>query len=281
MPEVTNLTAPGIARRHAAVRALEEPPVRGEPDAIRRRRAADSELAGLAADAGRARCAGRSRPTADAPNATRRPSTRFCARLPRRVLRLGARPRLPRPEDGEAATGPAAERRLPQHDGLLPRRRAALRADARRRASSAARRALARVRLHHRRPDAAVHELHLVRARRAAALHARRPSSTSPAPRTRTCTSEAKIDAAGRGLSGQGRARSGPSDVALEAIEDYFSDHLGEHPPRSSRRGWPRSRATSRRCWTFAERAYRRPLSTAERDDVARVLSHRCARRTG
>ena len=115
---------------------------------------------------------GRGGPGARSP---RRPGRRRAVRgdvrallpdVPRRLLRLGAGPDLPRPEGGQGERRPPAQRRVPQHDRLLPRRRPALRADARRGRAAGARPPLAGVRLHHRRPDAAVLELPLVRAGR-------------------------------------------------------------------------------------------------------------------
>ena len=60
---------------------------------------------------------------------------------------------------------------LSQPDGLLPGRRAALRADTRRGRPAQARRALARIRLRHECPDPAALGLHLERADRAAGVH--------------------------------------------------------------------------------------------------------------
>ncbi len=106
VPEVKNLTARGISERDAAVRALEEPPVRRQPDAVRRRRVEGPgrrpDLDGAAA---RALAVPESRPRPpSAFEATLRP---LLPDLPRRLLRLGAGPGLPRPEEGEG------ERRAP------------------------------------------------------------------------------------------------------------------------------------------------------------------------
>ena len=105
---------------------------------------------------------------------------------------------------------------------------------------------LARVRLHHRRPDAAVHELHLVRAGRLRASCAT-PSSTSPAPRTRTPPPRRRSSGWPRS-TWRRRGASGASDAALEAIEDHFRDHRREHPPRRAATAARPSRATSRPC---------------------------------
>ena len=131
-----------------------------------------------------------------------------------------------------------------------------------------ARRALAGIRLHHRRPDAAVHELHLVRAHRLA-VHAR--------PRVRLRPRRGQ----GRDVRGQDRrlaevylakARdNGASDVALEAIEDHFqiisaSIRWVEQARQAAEPGHVAA------LQAFAERAYRRPLSAAGTRRRRRVL---------
>ena len=148
----------------------------------------------------------------------------------------------------------------------------ALRADPGRGGPARARPPLAGVRLHHRRPDAAVLELHLVRARPSRRLHAR--------PRVRL-----------RPRRGQGRGVRGQDRAAGRGLPGEGPPDRGERRRRSRR-----SRTTSRiisasirrveqdrpaaepshleALQAFAERAYRRPLSTAERDGVARLLPH-------
>ena len=59
------------------------------------------------------------------------------------------------------------------------------------------------------------------------------------------------------------------SETALSRRSKTISRSSPRASAGSSRAGWRPSRATSRRSQTFAERAYRRPLSTAERDDIA------------
>ena len=199
--------------------------------------------------------------------AATRPPSPASAGLPRRLLRLGARPRLPRPSR-RRATRPAAQRRLPQHDGLLPRRRAALRADPRRRPAAASSTPLAGVRLRHRRPDAAVHELHLVRADRRRGSCAT-PSSTSPAPRTRTSTSEAQDRASSPRSTWPRPARRGERRRRIEAIETTSAIIDDEHPPGrearvDGRAEPPRGAARRSPSGPTAGRS-----SPAERDDLA------------
>ena len=69
------------------------------------------------------------------------------------------------------------------------------------------------------------------------------------------------------------RRRSRPSEEYFDWINDRHP--LGREGPASTP-----SRATWRRCWTSPARAYRRPLTQAERDDLRGVLP-RAARRTG
>ena len=68
---------------------------------------------------------------------------RFCRRVPGCLLYLRAWPLLPRQHPRH---GPPSQRRLPQPDGLFPRRSAALRNAARRQRPQATRRAVARTR---------------------------------------------------------------------------------------------------------------------------------------
>ena len=267
VPEVKNLTAAGDPQRVAAASCC------GRTASIAANR---MRYAGRRVDAPAGRAAAWSAAAARALAVPDRPGRRRAVRgglrpllrdLPRRLLRLRAGPRLSRPEEGEEERRPAAQRRLPQHDGLLPRRRPAVRADPRRRRAARARPPVAGVRLHHRRPDAAVHELHLVRARPTRASCAT-PSSTSPAPRTRTPTSEAKIKQLAEVYLAKAR-RIGASDGALGGDRGLLPDHLGRASAGSSRRAAAAEPRHLEALQAFAERAYRRPLSAAERDDVA------------
>ena len=172
---------------------------------------------------------------------------RFCATFPDAFF-VSERGRVYLDHEKEKQNaGPAAERRLPQHDGLLPRRRPALRADPRRRRAARARRPLAGVRLHHRRPDAAVHELHLVRAGRAAQLHAR------PRVRLRPRRGQGRRPPRRRSSSWPRstwprRAEIGASDDGDRGDRGLLPDHRREHPPGRAGDGRRPSRATSRRC---------------------------------
>ena len=80
-------------------------------------------------------------------------------------------------------------------------------------------------------------------------------------------TSEAKIERLRRGLPGQGAQERGQRRGAARRSRP-ISRASRPRSAGSSRPGWPPSRATSRRSQAFAERAYRRPLSRAERDDL-------------
>ena len=267
VPEVKNLTARGISNGSQPLRALEEPPV----SSANRMRYAGGALEG---PAGRARrrttAAARALAVPDRPgrrsSGTRRRST-ASARPSRRLLRLRAGPRLPRPEGGEGERRAAAERRVPQHDGLLPRRRPALRADARRARAAGARPPLAGVRLRHRRPDAAVLELPLVRARPTRASCAT-PSSTSPAPRTRTRRPRRRSSGWPRS-TWRRRARIGAERRRRSARSRTSSGSSPRASAGSSRTGSAAEPRHVEALQAFAERAYRRPLSTAERDGVA------------
>ena len=98
-------------------------------------------------------------------------------------------------------------------------------------------------------------------------------SSTSPAPRTRTSTSEAKIKRLAEVYLAKAQRQRRRQARRMRGDRRLLPRDQRPASAGSSRRGWRRSRATSRRSSTFAERAYRRPLTPAERDDLARVLS--------
>ena len=206
---------------------------------------------GALADQGHRTAAGHARPRRRWPcPPTRTPRERyeaafdrFCATFPDAFFVSERGPRLPRPEEGEEATGRLLSAGFhsmmgyfrddgPLYELILDDARAAR-----------ARPPVARARLHHRRPDAAVHELHLVRAGRLA-LHAR------PRVRLRPLRGQGRHvrgedQAAGRGLPGQGARATAPSDVAHRGDRGLLPRHLGRASAGSSRRGWPPSRATS------------------------------------
>ena len=230
----------GDQQRVAAAGALEEPPVRRQPEAVRRRRDARS---GRPTWAWTARRPGRwPSPRPGGRERFEATFARFCSTFPD-AFYVSERARVyldPKEDKGNA--GRLLERRLPQHDGLLPRRRPALRADPRRGGAARAGRALAGVRLHHRRPDAAVLELPLVRAGRDQ-LPARGRVRLRPR-RGQGRGVRGQDQAAGRGLPGQGAAGRGerPGDPRDRGP---VPDHLREHPPGRADRS--RGRAEPRR----------------------------------
>ena len=192
---------------------------------------------------------------------------RFCATFPDAFF-ISERARVYLdPEQEKDNTGRLLERRLPQHDRLLPRRRAALRAAARRRRPPRAGPALGRVRLHHRRPDAAVFELSLVRAGRDR-LHARRPRLRLRPRRGHGRRLRGQDGPARRGLPRQGpadrRRRGGdPGD------RGPVPDHRRRRSAGSSGSGSRPSPATSTpsRIWPSGPSAA--PSTGAERAGVA------------
>ena len=196
--------------------------------------------------------------------------------LPRRVRRVRPAAVL-RPQRGR--TGAAAHGRLPPDARLLPRRRAALRAGPRRGGPARARRALARAEFRHRGPDAAVPGLHLLRARRAAAVHAAKPTFDFARSEDKDAISEAEDRAAARRPTWPRRERSGratrpsrPSRPTSPRCPPRFA--------RSSRTGARPSRAISRRSRSspsgpIAGRCRRRSATTCSPSTA------RCARRTG
>ena len=125
-PRVTNISVKGISGTAQPFLMWRNQQVRDTSQDVRARRSAGGR--GI-----HGRCGSR----LAHPRSARRPATRprspFCLGLPRRVLRFRARPQLPRQHP---RYGPASQRRLPQPDGLLPRRPAAVRAGARRRKAS-------------------------------------------------------------------------------------------------------------------------------------------------
>ncbi len=133
--------------------------------------------------------------------------------------------------------------------------------------------------------DALWQELDFVTSAPDAAVHRASSGSSGPTPRfmrepefdfaraeDKDVTSEAKIKQLAEvylAKAAQRRQRRGDRRRSRTTSTTINDEHpLGRAGP--ARRP---SRATSRRCSTFAERAYRRPLTPAERDELARVLS--------
>ena len=137
-------------------------------------------------------------------------------RLPRRLLRQRARPLLPRRFRGQ---GPPAERRLPQRDGLLPRRYAAHGADPGREGQEGAGPALGRVRLHRR-----LHRPHLGPVSTSTRAARCRATAANPARcGRRTTTSRAEPIIFGLRDAYLAKAAAEPNNpVALQAIRDHF-----------------------------------------------------------
>ena len=172
-------------------------------------------------------------------------------------------PRLSGPGEGEEVgqRRPAAERGLPQPDGLLPRRRPALRVDAGRGRPARVRPAVGRAGFRRRRPASPVRGVRLVRPDRFVASCATR-SSTSPAPRTRTSRRRPRWTGSKKSTPPR---PSGPASVdgRPQAMHDYFrnmsatfrkleEEHAAAEPTHLEA------------LKAFAERAYRRPLSKPE-----------------
>ena len=188
-------------------------------------------------------------------------------RVPRHVLRDRSRALL-RPE--ERPVGAAAHGRLPPDAGLLPRRCAALRAGARRVGPPRARRALVRPRLRDRGPDAAVSRLHLLRTRRAAAVHAGGPVRLRPR-RGQGLHVRGQDDAAARGLPGEGPQERGGCP-RRGGDRDLFRDDVRADSP--GREGPPGRGAAPPRGPREVRRAGLPPAALARRARrPARVLS--------
>ncbi len=80
-------------------------------------------------------------------------------------------------------------------------------------------------------------------------------------------TSAGEDRPAGRGVPGQG-AQAGRQRRGGGGDQDLFRRHVGGNSPGRAATGWPPSRSHLDALVEFAERAYRRPLSAAERDDL-------------
>ena len=154
------------------------------------------------------------------------------------------------------------ERRLPQRDGLLPRRSAALRADSRRRATDGARRYGASWTSSRRPPSRHVHAVHLLERDRASGARGSRAQCRRPGAEDATSPSEAQDQAARGSLPGRRperrRARS-----AIKAIRSYFEcvNDTSAGSRRHAREAEPKHLEA---LLQFAERAYRRPLAPTE-----------------
>ena len=97
------------------------------------------------------------------------------------------------------------------------------------------------------------------------------------APRTRTARPQAKIKQLAEAYLA--KARAWPSDVALQAIQDHFNDDVGEHPRAWKQAQGGRRAQASRSPAGVRRRAYRRPLTKAESDDL--LAFYRIAARAG
>ena len=238
----------GDFRRQPAVRAVEQPPA-GEPASQLFRRGcrrfpARWPISSRTRTPGWRSCSRRTRPT-PRPNGGCAGAGALLCGLSRRLLRVRPRPVL-RPE--RRRPGPAAHGRLPPHAGVFPRRRAAVRPGSRRRAAARTRRALARAGFRHAGADAAVPGLHLLRAGRAAALHARGRVRLRPL-RGQGRDFRGEDRPAGRGVPGQG-AQAGRRRRGAGGDRRPISPACRRRFAGSSRRGWPPSRGISRRWWS-------------------------------
>ena len=246
--------------------------------AHRAARAAKVQVSGASRRAASRSCSGgtassprkRMRYPAKASRRRARRASEFCRRLPRHVLRVRAAALL-RPE--ERPVGAAADGRLPPDAGYFrddaPLYELVLDEPGRRELD----RALAGARFRHRGPDAPVPRLHLLRARRAAAVHAEARVRLRPRPKTRTRRPRPRSSGCARPTWPR-PARTGPSDRAVKAIETYFATIVRRRSARSSRPGWPPSRAISRRSRRSpsaptAGRCRRRSATTCSRSIAA------------
>ena len=259
------------------LRALEEPRVRFVPPPLRRQQPADrGRAAGQARGRSGSRRAGRSRP-AEAVRGVVRPVLR---RLSRRLLYLRARPRLHGQPKEQQEKGRPALRRLPQHDGLFPRRPAAVRHGPRAtRQRRGAGRALAGAGLRRRRPRCGSTRASSGSSGPTRATCATR-SSTSPAPRTRTSTSARRRSSGWQRSIARRRSTSGGAGTPIQAIDDYFRNINAQirWVEQARLAAEPSHLAEVLR---FAERAYRRPLSAAEREDLLAFYRTQRSRTSG
>ena len=191
---------------------------------------------------------------------------KFSCDLSRHVLRARARPLL---SGRLGRQRPPAERRLPQRDGLHPRRRAAQRAAAGRegpeRAGSALGSSSSSSPTTPRAPTSSSSSTRAARCSATAASRARfRPAD-------KDITAEAVILDFKKPFLAKAAADAKNNPIAFEAIADHF-DRVN-----ATIRGIERKRLEAEprhldALMTFAARAYRRPLSPAERDDLRGVL---------
>ena len=99
------------------------------------------------------------------------------------------------------------------------------------------------------------------------AVHARRPEFDFVRAEDKDATSEAKIKRLAEVYLAKAR-ENGASEIALQAIEDHFKIISASiRRVEQDRRAAEPSHVEALQA--FAERAYRRPLSKAERDGVA------------
>ena len=179
----------------------------------------------------------------------------------------------------QAGQGPAADRRLPPDEGYFRDDEPLYELILDDAAAARARRAVARVRLHHARAACGSTRTSSSSSGPSAALHARGRVRLRPL-RGQGRTSEAKIKRLAEVYLAKAQ-QNGASDEArrgdrrllhatsARASAGSSSDRLAAEPSHLDA------------LLKFAERAYRRPLTQAERDELLGVLPHACARRTG
>ena len=228
--------------------------------------------------AGTAAAAGAGRP--------RRPGRRRAVRgdvrpllldLPRRLLRLGAGPRLPRPEGGQGERRAAAERRVPQHDGLLPRRRPLselMLDDAGRRELDRLWREFDFITGAPMRQYSSYLWFERAESRFMRGDRVRLRPRRGQGRRVRGQDRAARRGLPGEGPPARGERAGDPGD------RGPVPDHRRRASAASSRTGVAAEPRHVEALQAFAERAYRRPLSEDERDGRRRRSTGPSARRT-
>ena len=197
--------------------------------------------------------------------------------VPRRLRRQGAGAGLPRRQGRQEQHRPAPQRRVPQHDRLLPRRRAVVRADPRRRRPSRAGRPLARVRLHHRRARcASIPATSGSNATETSFL--RGPEFDFARAEDKDAASEPQIKRLSEVYLAKAR-RINAGEAAIRAVADQFE--IISASIRSVERDKIAAEPLQvQALQAFARKAYRRPLSDEERRGVTATSTAPSATRT-